>query len=95
MDIELLGNCEQFSEFCTWNELDINKLKADLLNCIENKLRSGNYCENNLQEFDYKCSIYESVAQLPSIENTDKVIHYETHLQHSIEKNMRLLHSLQ
>lgn len=53
------------------------------------------YYEDNLQEFDHKRPIYESVAQLPSAENTDKVIRYETHLQRSIEKNLRLLRSLQ
>ena len=99
MDIELLGNCEQLSEFCTWNELNLGKFKADLLECIEDKLRSGsnmpNYYENSLQEFDRKRSIYETVAQIPSAENTDKVIRYETHLQRSIEKNLRLLRSLQ
>ena len=99
MDIELLGNCDQLSEFCTWNELDLNRLKADLLECIEDKLRSGsnmpNYYENGIREFDHKRSIYESVAQLPSAENTDKVIRYETHLQRSIERNLRLLRSLQ
>ena len=88
MDIELLGNCEQLSEFCTWNELD-----------IENKLRSGsnmpNYYENSIKKFDHKRFIYETVAQLPSAENTDKIIRYETHLQRSIEKNLRLLRSLQ
>ena len=99
MDIELLENCKHLGEFCTWNELDLNKIKADLLERIEDKLRSGsnmpNYYEDNLQEFDHKRSIYESVAQLPSAENTDKVIRYETHLQRSIEKNLRLLRSLQ
>ena len=99
MDIELLESCEQLSEFCTWNELDLDKFKADLLESIENKLRSGsnmpNYYENGIQEFDRKRSIYESVAQLPFAENTDKVIRYETHLQRSIERNLRLLLSLQ
>ena len=99
MDIELLENCKHLSEFCTWNELDLDKFKADLLESIENKLRSGsnmpNYYENGIQEFDRKRSIYESVAQLPSAENTDKVIRYETHLQRSIERNLRLLRSLQ
>ena len=99
MNIELLENCKHLSEFCTWNELDLNKFKADLLESIEDKLRSGsnmpNYYENGIQEFDRKRSIYESVAQLPSAENTDKVIRYETHLQRSIEKNLRLLRSLQ
>ena len=99
MDIELLENCKHLSEFCSWNELDLNRLKADLLEYIEDKLRSGsnmpNYYENNLQEFIHKRSIYESVAQLPSAENTDKVIRYETHLQRSIERNLRLLRSLQ
>lgn len=99
MDIELLENCEQLSEFCTWNELDLNKFKADLLECIEDKLRSGsnmpNHYENSIQEFDHKRFIYKSVAQLPSPENTDKVIRYETYLQRSIEKNLRLLRSLQ
>ena len=28
-DIELLENCKHLSEFCTWNELDLNKFKAD------------------------------------------------------------------
>ena len=78
IDIELLGNCKHLSEFCTWNELDLNKFKADLLESIENKLRSGsnmpNYYENSIWEFDHKRSIYETVAQLPSVENTDKVI---------------------
>ena len=99
MDIELLENCEQLSEFCTWNELDLNKFKIDLLERIEDKLRSGsnmpNYYENDIREFDHKRSIYESVAQLPSAENTEKVIRYETHLQRSIERNLRLLRSLQ
>lgn len=99
MDVELLENCEQLSEFCTWNELDLNKFKADLLESIEDKLRSGsnmpNYYENGIKEFDHKRSIYESVAKLPSAENTDKVIRYETHLQRSIERNLRLLRSLQ
>ena len=99
IDIELLGSCEQLSEFCTWNELDLNKFKADLLECIEDKLRSGsnmpNYYENGIKEFDHKRSVYETVAQLPSVENTDKVIRYETHLQRSIERNLRLLRSLQ
>lgn len=99
MDIELLESCEQLSEFCTWNELNLDKFKADLLESIENRLRSGsnmpNYYENGIQEFDHKRSIYESVAQLPSAENTDKVIRYETHLQRSIERNLRLLRSLQ
>ena len=40
MDIELLESCKHLSEFCTWNELDLNKFKADLLESIENKLRS-------------------------------------------------------
>ena len=99
IDIELLENCKHLSEFCTWNELDLNKFKADLLESIENKLRSichmSDYYENNLKEFDHKRSIYETVAQLPSAENTDKVIRYETHLQRSIEKNLRILRSLQ
>ena len=99
MDIELLENCEQLSEFCTWNELDLDRFKADVLESIEDKLRSGsnmpNYYENGIKEFDHKRSVYESVAQLPSAENTDKVIRYETHLQRSIEKNLRLLRSLQ
>ena len=99
MDIELLGSCDQLSEFCTWNELDLNKFKADLLESIENKLRStchmSDYYKKDLQEFDRKRSIYESVAKLPSAENTDKVIRYETHLQRSIERNLRLLRSLQ
>gem|GEM_PF-1698340 len=99
MDIELLENCKHLSEFCTWNELDLNGFEADLLNCIEDKLRSGsnmpNYYENGIKEFDHKRSVYESVAQLPSAENTDKVIRYEPHLQRSIEKNLRLLRSLQ
>ena len=99
MDIELLESCKHLSEFCTWNELDLNKFKADLLDRIENKLRSGSnmpdYYKNSIQKFDHKRSIYESVAQLPSAENTDKVIRYETHLQRSIEKNLRLLRSLQ
>ena len=99
MDIELLENCKHLSEFCTWNELDLNKFKADLLESIENKLRSmcgiSDYYKKDLQEFDHKRSIYESVAQLPSAENTDKVIRYETHLQRSIERNLRLLRSLQ
>ena len=81
------------------NDIEIETFKQDLLDRIENKLRSGsnmpNYYENNLQEFDHKRSIYESVAQLPSAENTDKVIRYEPHLQRSIEKNLRLLRSLQ
>lgn len=98
MDIELLGNCEQPSEFCTWNELDLGKFKADLLERIEDKLRSGsnmpNYYENNIQEFDHKRSIYESVTQLPSAENTEKLIRYETHLQRSIKRNLPLLRSL-
>ena len=99
MDIELLESCEQLSEFCTWNELDLDRLKADLLESIENKLRSkcgmSDYYKKDLQEFDHKRSVYESVAQLPSAENTDKVIRYETHLQRSIERNLRLLRSLQ
>ena len=99
MDIELLGNCEHLSEFCTWNELDLNKFKIDLLERIEDKLRSGsnmpNYYENDIREFDHKRSIYESVAQRPSAKNTEKVIRYETHLQRSIERNLRLLRSLQ
>ena len=99
MDIELLENCKHLSEFCTWNELDLNKFKVDLLERIEDKLRStcymSDYYKKDLQEFDHKRSIYESVAQLPSAENTDKVIRYETHLQRSIEKNLRLLRSLQ
>lgn len=99
INVELLENCKHLSEFCTWNELNLDKFKADLLESIENKLRSkcgmSDYYENNLQEFDRKRSIYESVAQLPSAENTDKVIRYETHLQRSIERNLRLLRSLQ
>ena len=98
-DIELLENCKHLSEFCTWNELDLNKFKTDLLESIENKLRSkcvmSDYYKKDLQEFDHKRSIYESVAQLPSAENTDKIIRYETHLQRSIERNLRLLRSLQ
>ena len=99
MDIELLENCKHLSEFCTWNELDLNTFKADLLESIENKLRSKcgmlDYYKKDLQEFDHKRSVYETVAQLPSAENTDKVIRYETHLQRSIERNLRLLRSLQ
>ena len=61
MDIELLENCKHLSEFCTWNELDLNGFKADLSESIENKLRSichmSDYYENNLQEFDRKRSI--------------------------------------
>ena len=98
MNIELLENCKHLSEFCTWNELDLNKFKADLLESIENKLPSmfgmSDYYKKDLQEFDHKRSIYETVAQLPSAENTDKVIRYETHLQRSIERNLRLLRSL-
>ena len=98
-DIELLENCKHLSEFCTWNELDLNGFKADVLESIENKLRSkcgmSDYYKKDLQEFDHKRSIYESVAKLPSAENTDKVIRYETHLQRSIERNLRLLRSLQ
>lgn len=99
IDIELLENCKHLSEFCTWNELGLNKFKAVLLESIENKVRScsnmPNYYEKGIREFDHKRSIYESVAQLPSAENTDKVIRYETHLQRSIERNLRLLRSLQ
>lgn len=99
MDIELLENCKHLSEFCTWNELDLGKFKADLLESIENKLRSkcgmSDYYKKDLQEFNHKRSIYESVAKLPSAENEDKVIRYETHLQRSIERNLRLLRSLQ
>lgn len=99
IDIELLENCKHLGEFCTWNELDLNGFKADLLESIENKLRSichmSDYYKKDLQEFDHKRSIYEAVAQLPSTENTDKVIRYETHLQRSIEENLRLLRSLQ
>ena len=98
-DIELLENCKHLSEFCTWNELDLNGFKADMLESIENKLRSNcgmsDYYKKDLQEFDHKRSVYETVAQLPSAENTDKVIRYETHLQRPIEKNLRLLRSLQ
>ena len=90
---------ENLRDFCEQNDIEIETFKQDLLDRIENKLRSGsnmpNYYENNLKEFDQKRSIYESVAQLPSTENTDKVIRYETHLQRSIEKNLRLLRSLQ
>ena len=79
--------------------MDLNKFKADLLESIEIKLRSicsmSDYYENNLQEFNHKCSICESVRQLSSAENTDKVIRYETHLQRSIEKNFCILRSLQ
>ena len=99
MDIELLENCKYLSKFCIWNELDLNKFKADLLESIENKLRSichmSDYYKKDIQKFDHKRSIYETVAQLPSAENTDKVIRYETYLQRSIEKNLRLLRSLQ
>lgn len=84
MDIELLESCKHLGEFCTWNELELNKFKADLLESIEDKLRSGsnmsNYYENSIREFDHKRSVYESVAQLPSAENTEKLIRYETHL---------------
>ena len=96
MNIEFTGDF--YFDFCRMS-IEIETFKQDLLDRIENKLRSGsnmpNYYENNLQEFDHKRSIYESVAQLPSAENTDKVIRYETHLQRSIEKNLRLLRSLQ
>ncbi|MGX8716631.1 MAG: hypothetical protein ACSW8C_01420 [bacterium] len=65
MDIELLENCKHLSEFCTWNELNLDKFKADLLESIENKLRSkcgmSDYYENNLQEFDHKRSIYDQI----------------------------------
>ena len=99
VEIDYLHECENLRDFCEQNDIEIETFKQDLLDRIENKLRSGsnmpNYYENNLQEFDRKRSIYESVAQLPSVENTDKVIRYETHLQRSIEKNIRLLRSLQ
>ena len=99
VEIDYLHECENLRDFCEQNDIEIETFKQDLLDRIENKLRSGsnmpNYYENNLQEFDHKHSIYESVAQLPSAENTDKVIRYETHLQRSIEKNLRLLRSLQ
>ena len=99
VEIDYLHECENLRDFCEQNDIEIETFKQDLLDRIENKLRSGsnmpNYYENNLQEFDHKRSIYESVAQLPSAENTDKVIRYETHLQRSIEKNLRLLRSLQ
>jgi hypothetical protein len=69
------------------------------LEYIENKLRLGSsmsdYYEDNLQKFNHKRSIYESVAQLPSAENTDKIIRYEPYLQRHIERNLRLLRSLQ
>ena len=99
VEIDYLHECENLRDFCEQNDIEIETFKQDLLDRIENKLRSGsnmpNYYENSLQEFDHKRSIYESVAQLPSAENTDKVIRYETHLQRSIEKNLRLLRSLQ
>lgn len=99
VEIDYLHECENLRDFCEQNDIEIETFKQDLLDRIENKLRSGsnmpNYYENKLQEFDHKRSIYESVAQLPSAENTDKVIRYETHLQRSIEKNLRLLRSLQ
>ena len=99
VEIDYLHECENLRDFCEQNDIEIETFKQDLLDRIENKLRSGsnmpNYYENNLQEFDHKRSIYETVAQLPSVENTDKVIRYETHLQRSIEKNLRLLRSLQ
>ena len=66
MDIELLENCKNLSEFCTWNELDLGKFKADLLESIEDKLRSGsnmpNYYENSIREFNHKRSVYETDA---------------------------------
>ena len=99
VEIDYLHECENLRDFCEQNDIEIEKFKQNLLDRIENKLRSGsnmpNYYENNLKEFDQKRSVYESVAQLPSAENTDKVIRYETHLQRSIEKNLRLLRSLQ
>ena len=52
--IKLLENCKHLSEFCTWNELDLCRFKADLLESIEVKLRSicnlSNYFENNHQK---------------------------------------------
>ena len=99
VEIDYLHECENLRDFCEQNDIEIETFKQDLLDRIKNKLRSGsnmpNYYENNLQEFDHKRSIYESVAQLPSAENTDKVIRYETHLQRSIERDLRLLRSLQ
>ena len=99
VEIDYLHECENLRDFCEQNDIEIETFKQNLLDRIENKLRSGsnmpNYYENSLQEFDHKRSIYETVAQLPSSENTDKVIRYETHLQRSIEKNLRLLRSLQ
>ena len=99
VEIDYLHECENLRDFCEQNDIEIETFKQDLLDRIKNKLRSGsnmpNYYKNNLKEFDHKRSIYESVAQLPSAENTNKVIRYETHLQRSIEKNLRLLRSLQ
>lgn len=84
VEIDYLHECENLRDFCEQNDIEIETFKQDLLDRIENKLRSGsnmpNYYENSLQEFDHKRSIYETVAQLPSAENTDKVIRYETHL---------------
>ena len=99
VEIDYLHECENLRDFCEQNDIEIETFKQDLLDRIENKLRSGSnmpdYYKNSIQKFDHKHSIYESVAQLPSAENTDKVIRYETHLQRSIEKNLRLLRSLQ
>ncbi len=99
VEIDYLHECENLRDFCEQNDIEIETFKQNLLDRIENKLRSkcgmSDYYKKDLQEFDHKRSIYESVAQLPSAENTDKVIRYETHLQRSIEKNLRLLRSLQ
>ncbi len=45
MDVELLENCKQLSKFCTWNELDLSKFKADLLESIEDKLDRSVTCQ--------------------------------------------------
>ena len=99
VEIDYLHECENLRDFCEQNDIEIETFKQDLLDRIENKLRSSShmsdYYKNSIQEFDHKRSIYETVAQLPSTENTDKIIRYETHLQRSIERNLRLLRSLQ
>jgi hypothetical protein len=86
-------------DYCRALGVDFKAVKDYLLAHIETQIETAKYNDqmyrDKLQDYDHQRSIQESVAQLPSNENLDKLIKYERFLQHSIEKNVSLLRSLQ
>ena len=71
VEIDYLHECENLRDFCEQNDIEIETFKQDLLDRIENKLRSGsnmpNYYENGIKEFDHKKKLIAAICAAPSL----------------------------